>query len=392
VVEEQVLARAQTLDTPVIRTEVISSLARFCDLSRDWDALVLNAGVEHPFLSHTWLLTWWESFGKGKQLRVITLWLDDQLVAAAPMMIETAQMYGVKVKRLDSMYNFHTPRYDFIIAADPSLAYPAIWKELSSPEGDWDLVTLAQLPCESPTIARMEQLAQSAGWNTGRWDAPPSPYIRLDCSYEVFLSKLKGGHRYNLRKRYEKLCKLGAVDVEVITDKFSVRDVMVQDGLRIEAAAWKGREGTAMNSDPAVAEFYIRMGERAADLEWLRLTFLRINGRRIAFDYVIRYGRTLYGVKIGYDPDYHTYSPGNMLLNLILQDGCSAGASEYDFLGVDDEWKFDWTKCTRKHQWLFLFKDTLRGRFLHRTKFKVVPRARELLSSLTSRNGRGSSG
>jgi CelD/BcsL family acetyltransferase involved in cellulose biosynthesis len=388
VVEEQVLARAQTLERPLLQSEVVSSFSRFHALQREWDALIKRASVDHPFLSHAWLSTWWESFGNGKQLHVITLWAGRELVAAAPMMITTARMYGLRVTRLESLYNFHTPRYDFIVAADPEAAYPLIWKALSAAEGEWDMVTLAQIPRESPTLARIDELARSASWDTGRWDAPPSPFIRLGCSYESFFGKLKGGYRYNLRKRYEKLCRIGAVDVEVITDKERVREAMLDDGFRIEAAAWKGREGTAMSSDPAVAEFYIRMAERSAELQWLQLTFLRVNGKRIAFDYVMRYGRSLYGVKIGYDPEYHTYSPGNMLLNLILQGACQTGAAEYDFLGVDDEWKFDWTRETRSHQWLFLFRNTARGRFLHRVKFRIIPGARDVISSLTARRPR----
>jgi CelD/BcsL family acetyltransferase involved in cellulose biosynthesis len=81
----------------------------------------------------------------------------------------------------------------------------------------------------------------------------------------------------------------------------------------------------------------------------------------------------MYAVKIGYDPQYHAYSPGNMLLNLILQDACARGMEEYDLLGDDDDWKYEWTKETRRHRWLFLFRSRLRARLLYRLKFGVVP-------------------
>ena len=101
------------------------------------------------------------------------------------------------------------------------------------------------------------------------------------------------------------------------------------DGLRIEAAAWKGEEGTAILSDPTVADFYIQLAKREADLGQLRLTFLRVGGKRIAFNYILQNGQKLYAVKIGYDPEYHAYSPGNMLLNLILKDACQHSIEEY---------------------------------------------------------------
>ena len=155
-----------------------------------------------------------------------------------------------------------------------------------------------------------------------------------------------------------------------------------EDGLRIEAAAWKGRQGTAIISDPAATEFYTRLAEREAELGQLRLSFLRVGGKRISFSYILCSDRKLYGVKIGYDPEYHTYSPGNLLLNLILQDACAGRLREYDFLGVDDEWKLDWTKSARGYRWLFLFRNGLRPRFLHCLKFSVVPMIKSKLNGL----------
>jgi hypothetical protein len=159
--------------------------------------------------------------------------------------------------------------------------------------------------------------------------------------------------------------------VEVITDRDAV-DEAIREGLRIEAAAWKGERGTAILSDPSVTDFYICLARREADLGQLRLSFLRVGGKRIAFNYLLQNGNKLYAVKIGYDPQYHTYSPGNMLLNLILKDACARGVQEYDLLGGDDDWKFEWTKEIREHRWLFLFRPRIWPRVLHYLKFGVV--------------------
>ena len=131
-----------------------------------------------------------------------------------------------------------------------------------------------------------------------------------------------------------------------------------------------------MFSDPAVADFYIQLAKRESDLGQLRLTFLRVGGKRIAFNYILQNGEKLYAVKIGYDPEYHAYSPGNMLLNLILKDACQHGIEEYDLLGGDDDWKFEWTKEILAHRWLFLFRNRFRPRMLHRLKFGVLPRVK----------------
>jgi CelD/BcsL family acetyltransferase involved in cellulose biosynthesis len=369
----QINPYAQQVEQEDLKVELISDFARFQQIAPEWDSLVSRAGIEHPFLSHLWLATWWECFGSGKELHVVTVRTPGgELAGAAPLMIAGRKTCGIRTRRLETIYNYHTPRCDFIVTEPQAAVYDAIWNVISTSSMKWDVVILAQVPDMSSTVPEITIRAEADGWKAGEWQAPPSPYIPLSSSHEQFFSNLKRTVRYNLRKRYEKLCAAGPVDVEIVTDPCLVREAM-QDGLRIEAAAWKGAAGTAINSDPAVREFYIRLAERAAELGLLRLTFLRFAGRRIAFDYILCNGKTISGVKIGYDPDYHAYSPGNMLLNLILQGACNEGIREYDFLGVDDEWKFEWTKETRSHRWLFLFRNTPRARLVHALKFRVVP-------------------
>jgi CelD/BcsL family acetyltransferase involved in cellulose biosynthesis len=371
-VEQQVLAQTQALKNANLLVEVVRDLHRFNALAPEWDRLVGRWGIDRLFLSHSWFRTWWESFGAGNELYVVTVRDGGELAAVAPMMRTRASIYGVKVKTIQAIYNPHTPRYDFIVADNQDQRfYDAIWKEVLE-TGKADAVILTQIPQNSQTITRMQELGRQTDWLTGQWPSHASPFIPLAHGYEAFWGSLRNGAKYNLTRRYARLERKGPVDIEIVGDPSDI-NAALDDGLRIEAAAWKGREGTAIISDPTVADFYIRLARREANLGRLRLAFLRFRGKRIAFNYLIRSGKKLYGIKIGYDPDYHMYSPGNMLLNLILQKACAEGIEEYDFLGIDDEWKFEWTSEKVEHRWLFLFRNRLSMRLLHYLKFSVVP-------------------
>ena len=375
-------ATKTALDELVVRS--IESLEDFKAIGSQWQQLVERSGSEPVFMSQAWLTTWWECFGSGKQLHIIVVYSGNDLIGAAPMMITTSRMYRLKVRRLESIYNFHTPRYDLLIATRHDEVYRAIWEEISRSQDKWDLVVLAQVPASSPTLSVMEGLASQSKWSAGLWSARPSPFIPLGCDYDSVFNRMKGKERYNLRKRLSRLGEMGRVELEVVRDRDQVREVM-QDGLRIEAAAWKGENGTAINSAPDVEEFYMRFAERAADLGWLRICFLRVGDKRIAFDYAIENSGKLYGVKIGYDPQYHTCSPGHILLLFILQQACMTGCSEYDFLGVDDEWKYAFTKESRLHKWLFLFPNRCTPRLLYSAKFHWIPWVKNIC---TFRHGR----
>jgi GNAT acetyltransferase-like protein len=286
------------------------------------------------------------------------------------------KFYGIPVEAITSIYNPHTPRFDFILATDAprEVLHKLIWNKLSG--AGCDVVVLQQVPAESNTLRSFEQLARYDEWAVGSWVARRSPYIPLACAADG-IDGVKGSHRY-LRKRYERLSRFGPVDVEVITGKREVHGAM-KDGLRIEAAGWKGDQGTAILSDPDVTTFYISLAEREAELGNLRLSFLRVGGKRISFSYILRSQDTLYGVKIGYDPEYHAYSPGHMHLNLILREAFANGYKEYDFLGADDSWKFDWTNESRAHRWLFLFANRVPHRLLHRLKFGIFPKVKQCM-------------
>lgn len=380
-VEEQVLARTQAIARNEFQVEVVGDIDRFNSLAGDWDDLVNRCRVDRVFLSHAWFRTWWESFGGGNQLHIITVRSRGRLVAAAPLMRTRALVYGIRLDAIQAIYNPHTPRYDLIVGdnRDP-LLYRIIWKELIE-NGGSEAVILTQIPSSSATLPILEDLAKHDGWLSGQWHAPASPFIPLNCDYDAFVKSLKHSSRCNLRKRYERLQRRGAVDVEVITDPADVAAAMA-DGLRIEASAWKGQQGTAIVCDPVVTEFYVRLAEREACAGRLQLTFLRVGGKRIAFSYLLRSERRLYAVKIGYDREYRTYSPGNMLLNLVVKEACAKQIEEYDFLGADDEWKFEWTGSKRDHRWLFLFRNNLRGRLIHYLKFNVVPALRPQLNAI----------
>src|SRR5437870_5090782 len=85
-VEEQVLSHTQELAQADLQVEVVHDLERFNSIAPEWNRLVDRWGVDRVFLSHTWFRTWWEAFGAGNQLHVVTVRSNGELVAAAPMM------------------------------------------------------------------------------------------------------------------------------------------------------------------------------------------------------------------------------------------------------------------------------------------------------------------
>jgi CelD/BcsL family acetyltransferase involved in cellulose biosynthesis len=134
--------------------------------------------------------------------------------------------------------------------------------------------------------------------------------------------------------------------------------------------------GTAINSNPVLAAFYSILAARSAAKDGLRLYFLCMDGRRIAFQYCLETNNELYLLKSGYDTDFAPYSPSQLLLWKVLESAYTRGVREYDLLGGADDWKMVWAKKTRELVWFIVYSKTLRGRLLWLLKLKIVPKVR----------------
>jgi len=355
-----------------LTTELISDYSTFLAMEAEWNEAVDRAGVTDPFLRHEWLRTWWDCFAGDRQLHVIVVRQDERIVAIAPLMRETVQMYGLSIRKIDFIHNDHTPRIDFIVTGRPAEAYDAIWKALRETRDRWDLLQLSRIPRGSGTCDAMQRLAEGERCATGRWQGDVSPYLTLTGTWEDYHSGLTAKFRSNLRNRLSRLAKLGTPALEILEDAPAIAAAR-DEALRLEASGWKQESGTSICSDPAVERFYTLLAERATQEGWLRLMFLTCGGRRIATSYGSRFGNGLFLFKTGYDPEFATCSPFKLLTWFAIQAAYVEGLSEVDFLGDAEPWKLEWTDTSRPHDWLFVFSGSVRARLLHSVKFQMVP-------------------
>ena len=356
-----------------LRVETAADLASFLALEGAWNLLVREAGLPYPFLRHEWVRTWWECFGGDRELRIVLVRDGRDLIALAPLMLGQGALYGIRTRRLEFIANIHTRVCGFVLGRRTQEACRAIWAHLAR-QRDWDLLQLRDLPEESGVLAHLPALAQADGFPVGRWPSHQCPYVPLAGGWEAYLPGLRPKHRSNLRNRFKRLGRIGVVERELAT---TADPGALDDALRIEAQGWKGANGTAIRAQPETERFYRRLAEEASALGWLRLHFLRVGGRRIAFQYDLEYGDRIYVLKLGHDPEFAPYSPQNLLCALVLEDAFARGLGSYEFLGSREPWKLEWAREARPLDWLFVFRNHPRGRLLHGVKFRVMPWLRQ---------------
>lgn len=362
---------------PALTVETITSPGGLIALERRWNDLLEESPVDHPFLTHECVRTAWECFGSGNMLHLLAAREGEKLRALAPLMLGQERVCGLRLRRLAFIYHVALERLEILASREHPEGVAAIGGRLRFPQRPadrWDLLLLQQIPLDSETSALAPGL-EAQGFLTGRWLSSEPLVLPLRGSWAEYEKTLDAKHRYNTRSRLKRLSCRALVDLEMVTGGDGLAQAL-EDGLRIEALAWKERAGTAINSHPAARRFYLDLARRCARRGWLRLYFLTAGRRRIAFGYMLHYRNAVYLLKSGYDPEYAVYSPFTLLLHAVLERLHAEGVSRFEFLGQADRWKTIYTTRKRPHAWLYIFRPGLAGLAAHGVKFRILPWAR----------------
>jgi CelD/BcsL family acetyltransferase involved in cellulose biosynthesis len=308
-----------------------------------WDDLANRCGAM-PWLRPGWFVPWWSQFGRGR-LAIVALRRGGQLVGVLPLMARA----GVRA----SLANWHTPGFAPIAESDRDREELARALLL----GRTRRVELRFLDRDDRGLAACRAAAGAAHWRVIERTLESSPYLEIRGDWDGYAQTKRGAFLADMRRRWRRLEERGHVTVEV-RDGTERLDALLDDGFRVEGSGWKTQRGTAIASRPETDRFYREVARWAAESGWLRLAFLRLEGRAVAFHFNILYGGVHYNLKGGYDPEYGRFAPGRLLHREMIERAHGAGLRSYEFLGAAEPWKLEWTTSTRDRQIFQAFPTT----------------------------------
>lgn len=313
----------------------VQAPARVAVVADEWDDLADHAAHSSPWLRPGWILAWWRAFGRGR-LELLTVRRDGRLVGVLPL--------EARLGALTSTANYHTPAFGLLaedLEAGRALLEDALARRPRR-------LQLAFLDPETLTSYGMRSLVEERRYSVLGRVLERSPYVPTAGGWDAYKASLDGKMLRELRRRRRKLEAQGTLEV-VVEDGSSRRDELLDDGFRVEAAAWKGENRTAIASQRETERFYREVARWAAERGWLRLAFLRLDGRALAFDFAIEEGGRHHLLKTGYDPEYRTLAPAMLLRYDMISRAFELGLESYEFGGIDEPWKLEWTDRTRDH-------------------------------------------
>jgi CelD/BcsL family acetyltransferase involved in cellulose biosynthesis len=312
-----------TIDAAPLAAE-LSVAADLASIADEWDELAERVGAS-PFLRPGWFTPWLAAFGCGTP-QAILVRRDGELAGVLPMQ----RLRG----RLHSAANWHSPVFGPVAADEQARALLLDHVFDSGPAG----IELSLLNGDGLHIT---QAARRAGRLVLHRTIASSPVVGLDGCFDSYERTLTRNRRRSLRRGRRTLESHGDVSFDVHEGLAGLPHAL-NEIFELEGSGWKGREGTAMASRPETARFYSEIAHWAAEQGWLRLSFLRLDGRAIACDFSFEFGGTLHSLKSGYDETYRAAGPGALLLHEQLRDAFDRGLDALDLLGHTDSFKRSW--------------------------------------------------
>lgn len=293
-----------------------------------WEELADEVAAP-PWWRPAWVRAWAAAFGRGR-LELIVVTRGGSLAGVVPV-----QRTG---RELRSTTNYHTPSFGLLACDEPARVAVAEALMEHAPAR----LSVAFLPAGEESLATLAAVARDGGRRTIRRALERCPYVVPDGDFDAYLAARRGHLTRELRRRERRLAANGRLTFDVHDGRDGL-DVLLEEGLAVEAAGWKGQRGTAIASSAGTRSFYADVARSLADRGALRLAFLRLDGRAFAFDFAIEEGGVHSLLKTGYDPAFRAFGPGMLLRARMLQRAFELRVRRYNFLGRDDPWKREWT-------------------------------------------------
>jgi CelD/BcsL family acetyltransferase involved in cellulose biosynthesis len=346
---------------------------RFDSLTGEWSALADRLEAS-PYLYPGWHSAWQAAFGVGA-LRILAARRDDKLVGVLPI---EARRVG-----LSAPTNAHTPGFDILaLDEEAARALAAALFEAQRPH-----LSIRPVDAEGQALRALSAAAAAHGYKTLVLPTGRAPYLSLGPDVHRHESALSSNLRHDVRRRFRRLCETGSVSIQV-SDGSERLEELLKEGFEVEEKSWKGRRGTAIAAREDTRRFYRGLAQWAAEVGWLRLAFLRLDGRAIAFQFDLEPGLHYYSLKIGYDPAFERFSPGKLLMYTMVARAVALGFPTYELLGRNEPWKERWTDSSRAQVSFRAFSPSATGRlaesmFVHGKRIaQRIPIAERLAGAL----------
>lgn len=302
-----------------------------------------------PFQTPAYLTAYRRCFGAGKHFHRVRS--SDNLGTAF------LQTRGRTAKRLEwwgaGIHDIGGATYENLDSARD------VWEQIEVLARKHDGAHLAQIPAD----CRLVKLAQNSDWNIQNAEA--CPVLELPPTWDEYLKQLGKNMREQIKRYPKRLEKEFSVEYSLAQTPEELSRAL-GDLFRLHGQRWRARGQTGVLATPRRQRFHRAVCESFLEKDWLRLWTLRCNDEAVCVLLNYFYRSQYYFFIGGFAPEFSRWSVGTCLFSKVFQYAIDEGATEFDFLKGEEEYKYRFGAANRAYKTISLFRSTPRGKYLAR--------------------------
>lgn len=308
----------------------------FDTLRAEWDDLLAHSSRRCIFITWEWQVNWWAAYHPG-DLWLLTLRNEDgQLVAIAPWFLDTRPDGRRWVRSIGCV-----DVTDYLELAlregYEEVALQALTAYALQHKDRYDELDFCNLPESSPTLTLWPAILESAGYTVTIKPQEVCPIIPLPDTWEAYLDMLGSKQAGELRR---KLRHARGLDLEwgYIGPEDDLQQAMERFLALMRASSLDKAE---FLQNPQHVDFFNRVVPALQACGWLKLSFLRVDGKDAAAYLSFDYNNQILLYNSGLDPKISgNIGSGILLLMNIIRDAIEQGKDCFDFLRGNEEYKY----------------------------------------------------
>jgi CelD/BcsL family acetyltransferase involved in cellulose biosynthesis len=205
-----------------------------------------------------------------------------------------------------------------------------------------NLIHLQDMPERSGTHKLLYKALKCNSFHGEHSVSSVCPRVRLGETWQVTLKTFSSHRRKHIRNRFNSLNKNYNIQFEVIDREEDLPSAM-NDLIALHQQKWRGIGFRGAFSEPRAVDFHRHVARLFLERGWLQLSFLRLNGRRVAASYGFRFRNEMGDYQGGVEDseEIKKYSPGLVLLLLCMEEANGYGIEIYDFLRGKENYKYE---------------------------------------------------
>jgi CelD/BcsL family acetyltransferase involved in cellulose biosynthesis len=299
-----------------------------------WPQVLRRDPHRHIFATPEWNRLWWEEFGAGKDLFVLTMKRAGEVVAVVGLY----RKHEGHRRILRFVGGIDLTDYLGPIAAPEHQAAVAesLVGWLLETDVEWDEFDAHNMPVPFGFGEVLVERVDRAGLDFSLEQEETSALLPLPSSWDEYLAMLEGKDRHELKRKRRRLAR----EYPDATFRTSSPDTLEQD-LKVFVEMHRGAEGLKGHfMRPEIATFFERVARSFMARGWLRLDFLEIGGVPVATTFGFEVDRVLYLYNSAFEEEVRRLSPGLMLVSEQIRDGIERGVRIFDFLRGPERYKY----------------------------------------------------